>query len=677
MAESNTTPTATPTLVAALKLLAGFAICAALVAATRPMLIRAASLYPLELPQNPHFVPEHALLLYIIVPAGLCAFLVILLAPGLLAVLIARGATSVTDLVVRGFAAAFALRWILGVFVTSVVGHQWSAASFFAVDLAVTTLLSAWLLFRVRAGTAPAWPRFSPVERRRLAAMVALPVVIAVTLLPWFLWQDMNGDGFEILITGRSLAEFPMPRFPHPSGFQGLGLGIIATAFPVHWFSMWIGPFEAAARFPFLLYLPLLFAVLVELIEHRSPRRLDAFEELALALALCAFAATLAFNGSYADYTADIAMPAGTDSLAVFCIAGTVLSLWRRETTWLLGFALIGYFARPSELLLLLLLGIAVVAAPSGERAGWILRVAGAVLLCIGARFLYENVYAPWASGGMRPGYLSNTMIRRLQYLTFFDVRRFLFLVVPSGFVAAGSLVLVRRQDSWSRTLTLACAAYFLFFYVQAFIALHHFAPIMVLPLVVWWRLALGPGGFRRAALVAAAGAVAAILLALPPQFHIYRSARAIGERTAFRIGDYQGRYAELRRAIDGARVLETLFPPRSRVVDPSKELAVSNLEILHYASRFAPDVARADYLVQPATNPPPAGFIPVAWKSGVGTFVRDSSVWQRDRQAAPSTNFASAIYAIPDVTRFSFIGIRAGNYDFNLGTLPLIWRLF
>ncbi|MGH7554352.1 MAG: hypothetical protein ACREMQ_15210 [Longimicrobiales bacterium] len=643
----------------------------------RPSLVRAVSLYPFELPTNPHFVPEHALLLYVFLPLAVCCYAFVLLAPGMLAVLVTRGATTITDLLVRGFAVAFAMRWIMGVLVAGMLGHTWSFPSFFATHAGLTAILSAMLVHRVRSGTAPVWPGLPSIERRRIVWMAALVVTTAIALSPWLLWQDMIGDGLEILITGRSLAEFGMPRFPHPSGFQGLGLGIIATAFPVHWFAMLVGPFEAAARLPFLIYLPLLFAVLVELIEFRSPRRMKPSEEMALALALASYVVTMALNASYDAYAADIAAPAGTDSFAIFCMAATLLSLWRRETVWLLGFVLIGYFARPSELLLLLLLVAAVIAAPREERRGWLLRIAAAVLLCIAARILYQNLYVPWASGGMQAGYRGTSMIRRFQYLTFGDVQRFLFLLVPSGFVAAIALTLFRRQDPWARTITLVCAAYFVFFYVQAFVALHHFAPVMLLPLVVWWRLALRPNGFRYAAPLAAFGALAGVLLALPPHFDIYRAARAIGARTSFRIGDYGGSYPQLRNAMDGAAVLQNLFRSQSSIEDPATELALSNLGILHYATRFAPDTASADYIAQPEASLPPQGFINVATKEGRAVFVRDSSIWLRDKHAAPTTEFASRLYFVPATTRFSYLGIRRRNYDLNLGSLPFIWRFF
>ncbi len=658
-------------------LIAVLAACWALLLAARPALTRAATLYPLELPPNPHFVPEHALFLYLLVPVVVCACVCGLVAPGVLVVLAQRGATSVTDLVLRGFALTFAIRWMAGLLYTGLLDRTWSPLSFLVTDLAITATLAGLLLMRVRSTRPPQWLAEPAVERRRLAWMLGLPLACAIAFLPWLLWQDMNGDGLEILESGRALATFAMPRFPHPSGFQGLGLGIIATAFPVHWFVMLLGPFEAAARLPFLLYLPLLLAVLIELIEERSPRRLRSFEEFALALAVASFATTLAMNSSYDPYMADIAAPAAVELLTVVSISAFLLFLWRRETIWFVGFVVLAYFTRPSAPLVLLLLTAVTLALRPGEWRGLVGRVGLALGACILVNIAYEIVYVPWASGGMEAGYRGGSILRRLQFLEFGDVQRLLFVIVPSGFLPAAALFAIRRQDHWARTLTLLCLAYFAFFYVQAFIALHHFAPVMILPAVVLWRIALRSQKPRFIAPAAAAGALAGLLLALPSEPGIYRSVRTIGARMTYRIGDYFSTYPRFRGASDGRRILVHLFRGPHEIPDPATELSLSNLTLVYYAARFGPDPAKADYVAQPMEAAPPPGFFHVATADGRSVFVRDSTIWHRDRHTAPKVDFGSPLYRLPQNTLFNYRGIRAQHYDFNLGSLPFIWRLF
>lgn len=639
-----------------------------LVVSWRPAVIRAAELFAVD-PPPALFPLERWFLLYVQVPVAITAYLFVLVLPGMLAALAWGRPRSVPDLVLRGFLLAFGLRWIIGGLEGQLLSSPRSSASFFWSEGVLFAVLASVLLWRARVGpvTLPA----QDGDRRRALWLVALPLLGMIALSPWLLWQDMNGDGIEVLVTGRSLAEFATPRFPHASGFQGLGLGIVATAFPVHWFVMLLGPYEVAARLPLLLYLPVLLATLFELIEFGKTRLLRPSEEVALVLATCSFGAALALNASYDAFTFDIAAPGATDTLAVIAMAASILYLWRQETTWLLGAAVLGIFSRPTELLALVLLALAVLVVPRATGAGWLARVAMAVAACIAARFLYESVFIPWASGELTPGHMTESLPQRLQYLTFSDVRRVLFLVVPSGIVASAALFAYRRQDPWTRSLSIFCVGYFAFFYVLAFVNLHHFAPVMILPVVVFWRVVID-GRFRLAAPIATVGAVAALLLAIPADTGVYRSARDIGRRTAWLVGAYAESYQGYREAWGAIPGLMALFPGYEPSGAPMPHDA-----ILYYASRFSPSVMKADYVGQSAAAEPPPGFLHVATEGTVSVFVRDTLTWHRDRANMPELRHASWVYRIPQETLHRHVGAPQGNYDLNLGSLPGVWRLF
>jgi len=66
-----------------------------------------------------------------------------------------------------------------------------------------------------------------------------------------------------------------------------------------------------------------------------------------------------------------------------------------------------------------------------------------------------------------------------------------------------------------------------------------------------------------------------------------------------------------------------------------------------------------------------------VAADEGGAVWVRDPAQWAADLLSPPPTEFGAPLYAIPDQVLFRWLGIPAGEYDINLGTLPVIWRLF
>ena len=145
---------------------------------------------------------------------------------------------------------------------------------------------------------------------------------------------------------------------------------------------------------------------------------------------------------------------------------------------WLLLFSIIACFDRPTALLLLALLfgGVTLLWREDRVRTLIILAIAG--ISCFALTLALEHLYVPlqklelWNSGA--------ELGWRLRYFTFTDVRRFLYLIVPCGLIPVVALFLLRGQDRYARSLTIVIFAYFGFFYVRAFMALHHFAPAMI-----------------------------------------------------------------------------------------------------------------------------------------------------------------------------------------------------
>jgi len=642
----------------------------------RGVLRSVADLYPGNLPAHPFFVPEHGLLLYVAMPLAVLGTIGMLLAPGFLLALIAGGSTRLGPLAATSFGGAFLLRGFAHAVLKLSGVVPLAVHGFTLTEVALDGVLLGLLALRLRGGRPVALPA-EREDQRRLWWMAAIVILTVVLLLPSIFWQDLTDDGVEALEIGRSLATHIVPRFPTPpSGLMGLGIGMLTMAYPNGWFVILIGPVEAAARLPLALYLPILFAVITGLIEYRSPRRLGVTAEAGIILALAAYVVTMVFNASYSPYSADSSAPAAFETLTVLCISATILFVWERRLGWMLAFALLAYFARPTGLLVLFLLAVGTLALAPPERRHQLRRLGVGIALCLAAGALYEKVWVPHEAGGLGVGYVSGSILDRLRYLTFTDVRRVLFLIVPGGILPAFALFAWRRQDQLARQLTVFCLLYFLFFYPQAFLALHHFVPVMILPAIVFWRVALA-GDARWPGVAAGLAAALSVVLSLPRSFVVDRSTRVIGRVVDVRVGDLDGDWPAYRDALQARLGVRSLFRPEWEVTDPARERVGDALGTLYYASRQRAPADSVNYVIQVEGAAPPAGFSPVAAQTGLSIFVRDTARWRRDRETPPPTDFRSALYDIPRTTLYRFLGIPAHAYQVDLGRMPLLWHLF
>jgi len=511
------------------------AVSGVVVAGFREVIPQISALYPQALPEQPYFVPAHAGLLYLAMPLAVLAALALLLAPGIFLVLAGGRCERLGDLMLKGFGGAFLVHLLASSTVKGLSGTPLTSGTFLAIALATGALAWGVLAIRVWRGTVLPWPLAEPTDRRRLSWLLAIPALTVVLLLPVIFWQDLNEDGFEALEIGRSLATHLLPRFPFQPEFMGLGNGMITMAYPVHWFLMLFGPVEAAARLPLALYLPVLFAGLVALIEWRSPRRLRPVEEAVLVLGLAVYVVTMGYSASYDSYFADIAAPTTFDTLTVLCMVGAAYFLWTGQRAWFLLFAVLGYLARPTGLLFLALLGLGVAVSTRENLRSRLVQVGAAIGLCLVLFVAYEKVYVPWASAGAGVGYPTGSILARLQYLRLDDASRLVYAIVPAGILPALSLFGFRWHDPVGRSLAVVSVVYFLFFYVQAFIALHHFVPVMILPLVVFWRLVLRRQVSWWPVGTAAVSAALALWASLPHHFAVDRTMREIGRTTLYR----------------------------------------------------------------------------------------------------------------------------------------------
>ncbi|TFH67087.1 MAG: hypothetical protein E4G90_00120, partial [Gemmatimonadales bacterium] len=238
--------------------------------------------YPGALPAHPYFVPDHAVLLYLLLPVACLAAVLVLVLPGIFLVLALGRDERLEAVVVKGLGVSLAVHFVTTALAKTFFPRPIDPATFLALIIGAGVVAWGILVARLSGKGELRWPASDGTTHRRLGWMAALVVVTVAVLLPILFWQDLNPDGFEAIEIGRSLSWTVLPRFLTKSGLVGLGIGMLPMAYPIHWFVMLFGPIEAAARLPLVLYLPVLFASILALIELRSPRRLGRFEETAI-----------------------------------------------------------------------------------------------------------------------------------------------------------------------------------------------------------------------------------------------------------------------------------------------------------------------------------------------------------------------------------------------------------
>ena len=615
------------------------------------------NLYSVELPEHPYFQPDRAGLLYVLVPLVVVSSLVLFLLPGLFLVLASGKTARWTELVIRAFGASFIV-YVTLISAVKLLSSTLPSSFAFVCALGGGGVL-AWgvLAFRVFRGDRLAWALSQQADLRRLGWTMAIPVIVLLTMMPVIFWQDMHDDGFEALEIGRSLSAYLLPRFPTPSGFLGLNAGMTPMAYPVHWFVTLFGPIEASARLPLLLYLPVLFCLLVELIEWQSPRAMGLAEEAVLCLAVGIYTVTMSYNASYDPYFADIAAPAAFETMTVVCIAAAIRFLWSGQRAWFLFFAMLSYFCRPTGFMILGLVGLATALTLPEYRKRWLAMIAMAMGLCVLIAFAYDKVYIPWVAGPVSLGYGFSSFLNRMRYLRLIELSRINFGLFPGGVLPFVALFFFHWQDRLAKVIAIVTLLYFCFFVLQAFVALHHFVPVMILPLVVFWRMYLHhQRWFRRVGLpVVALVSIAAFWLSLPRHFEINRTVRPIGQRTAILIGDYDRDY---RTQVEHAELFFSLMSPDWDVAAPAKELVTGYASMIYYATRPKPSSVEVNYTIQPIGDPAPVAWTRVAADTKVVVYVRDLGQWERDRFQELRTDYRSPLYDIPSSTLFFYRGV-------------------
>lgn len=531
----------------------------------------------------------------------------------------------------------------------------------------------AWLLVRIRSGSHRPWPaRLGPL----IAPTLLVPWALLAFLAPKFHWESFNGDGVHAFESMRLLLVQSTPFWSEAAGeIRGFpGVTSMLFAFPGAWFLRLFGENEGAARVSVVLYLAGVFGGVAALAEH-ARGALRASDAWLVWGALALYLLVMAFSASYDPYSADIALPATQDTLTVACVLGAIAASLRAERGWTALFTLLAYVSLPSGLMLLGLWLIAAFLFVRPRPVRGLVAVAAALIACaLAARFAPAALAA---FGAPRPGGEYESLLSRFAYLQVADGRRLLFMLAPCGLIPGLALLAWKRFDGVSRALALVTLGYFAFFYVQAYVSLHHFVPAMLLPLAAFWRS--GPvadvqsGGATRWAVFA--GLLLATWLSWPASWRPLVHARHVGERLQ---ADVEGYERSAPASLAAASALRALFPSGLSPEVPAASYGGSSYIWNRYARRGATPESSAsvDYWLRPEDASAPEGAERVATRDGFALFVRDHATWRAD--ATPDLPYppGAKLYAI-DRGRL-FLGAKpreAGPTIYDLRALRRSWE--
>ena len=618
-----------------------------------------AGLHTLAGGPHPYWQPSHGGLLYLWAPMVAISGFVLFLAPGALLALALGLARRVEEWVVLAFACSLTLSALLGTGAKLIAGPPLTWHQLAIVWLGAWVAATLLLGWRLANGAELWWPLASGQDRRRVLWMAGATHVGIAALVPKIFWEDFNVDGVEAFEFGRSLGHHLLPYWELHDGVFGFYHNFVLFAYPNHWFLSHFGPYEATARLPYFLYLAVVFAGLLLLIEHGARSMLSWREESAIWLGLALYTVVQVFNTNYEPFFADLAEMAATDTLFAVCFLAACWAFWTERWVWLGAFGVMTSLASPGGLLLLGGLAIAIVASASNRRWTQVKALGVLIAACTALGASHEILYNRGLLGGVNDQFSAWNLLRRLYPPTVTEFARLNALLFPSGILPACSLLFVRRRDTISWALAGATLVYFGVMYVQVWTTLHQFTPVMLLPTVVFWRLYLGRSRSAQQWLLPGVigGITLALTLSLPRHFEISLAGRELGLATAYRVGDYERRYEQ---AVGAGDSLDALLPSDYRLQYPDQPWGMDSNAWIYYATRQKPAGTLVNYIVQPTSEPAPEGFTRVGEQGGVGVYVRDPALWRRHREPALPRVVQSRLYEPIYRRTYAFFGAYA-----------------
>ena len=630
----------------------------------RGVIADAAALYPLAESANPYWIPLRATLLYVRAPAAAISACVLFLAPGLLLALASGVARTISMWVLAGFMLSIVTVSVVAAVAQAAIGTPLIDGGFLATLMVCWALSAAVLCLRAMHGKRIARPWTDQSSATSIAVLVVLPVLLLITLAPKFYWDSFNGDGVHTFEATRLLLRQPVPFFGPQAGSAGSypGVSTMLYLYPASWFMRVFGEVEAAVRLPFILELTVLWCAIVSVVEYgRAP--LSREGRWLIAFGLVTYAVTMTFSASYSPYSADIALPATQDTLVVAMFLAYVLFFLEGRLWWMTFGIVLTYLSLANGLLLILLWLVAVLfrrplSSPVIVRS--LTATAGCVLGGALLAILLRAIGLP--APGREYGLVGT--LRYFVFLQFTDWHRFVYVLVPSGIIPFFALFANKRHDEVARPLALATLGYFALFFVQGHLALHHFVPVMILPLVIFWRAADGAKSRRHLILGAVtAAALISLFLSLPRDAGPETVSRQVGFSVDDRTAGYDRSDPRTFRRGD---LLAKVFPRGWEASVPEKSFGGSSLIWLYYA-HHAPSGRVPNYVLQPLAAPPPAGMRLLTADKDAALYLRSDSVWRSHLALRPPTPAGSATYEVARSTMLRSVPAHNGPRIFSV----------
>jgi hypothetical protein len=642
-------------------------LAAALIALSLPAVVgagvvaRVSALDALASAPRPYFVPGHFLLLYIVAPIVVVSACVLVLAPGLLLALALGRGERFGEWIVAGLALSLLVVSVVAGVVQAAIGSTLGGVAFGGVVLCCT--VAAALVAMARRERLAGWPLADPTARGTAWSMVLVPALLAMVLAPKLYWESLNGDGAHAFESARQLLARPLPFWPPAAGDIAAfpGMTSMLFAFPASWFMRLFGPVDAAARLPLLLYLPALVGGIVSVAEARRGESLGTGRRWLVWLAVVAYTMAMAYSATYNPYAADLALPATQDTLLMVCFLGVVLEYLRGSRLWLGWYVLLTYVSLPNGLILMGFLLVAGVLVMRPIPWAATRRLAGALVASVVVAALVPRLMM--AAGMAPPGgeYGLVGILRYFAFLQFTDWHRLLYIAIPAGLLPIVSAAWWKRQDAVASVLALVTLAYFLFFFVQANISLHHFVPAMVLPIVIHWRVVPDGAVGRPWVLATAACALLALALTIPRDAGPHVDGRRVGRAVFERVGGYD-RSAPAELA--STTLLNALFPYDWDPAVPAHAYGGSPLTWNRYAQHASPGSPvppDANYVLQSLAEPAPEGMRRIIADDQAALYVRSDAVWNGHQAIRPFSPAGSAALAVPRGILFRSVPLDGG----------------
>jgi hypothetical protein len=576
------------------------------------------------------------------VVAVVTSSLVLMLAPGLMLALGLGSASRPTEWLLQALALSTVAVSVVTEAVELGIGGPLRGTTFALTVWGISIAAAIW------AGRRARWvPDRSRLTGHTLAAAVAGPLLLFALLIPKFLTETFNGDGAHAYESARLLLHRALPFWsPEAGGMANYpGVTTFLSSYPTAWFVRLLGEIEASARLPYLLFAGAgLYAgvlTVAEAARERGP--FDVATRWLLWAGLAVFSLVMGYSATYNPYHADFALPAAADALVIAWFLGVVWATATHRMGWMIGFGVAAYLTSPAGVVLLGLWLVAIALFlrpwPRRELVALLSVLVAGVAIGRGAPIILA------ALGQPVPGteHAAGGLMKRLLRIQWRDWTRLAYFIVPAGIVPALALGFFRRFDGLGRAVASVAVAQFVFFYLQARVSLHYFAPAMVLPLATWWP--------RRVVVAAVViGAALATAVSWPATLAPHTDARAAGLKIEDRLAGYQtAQSAAFRRS----ELLGELFHRDSYRAVPDSAYGGSPLSWFYYAHQAKPAAGPVAYLLQAESDSAPAGGRLVAAKRGAALYVVDEAALAADRARRPPITIAP-LYRMSKRTPFT-----------------------